>query len=103
MNKSRIWYPTSKEIRIHPLSEFHFAVFNGAYWDSSVLNAIDASLLAFICEAGLSGLPDVEAFRKTAAKLELQRDENYTRYGENALEQLAEVGLICEEICIENQ
>ncbi len=101
VRKSLNWYPTSEGIRIHAISDFEYAVFNEGRWDSSVINAIDASLLSCICSE--SGVSEQDTLKQSAADLDLECDASFLRYGREALRQMEEFGLIFKEFCIEDQ
>jgi len=103
VNNANVWHSLGTEIRIHPISEFDFAVFNGSSWDSSVVNSIDASLLACLTDASPEGLREEVLLQRTAQELELELDASFVKYGQEALKQMAEVGLICKDITLEDQ
>ena len=102
-NSANSWQVIGANVEIRRLSEFNFAVFNGSSWDSSVVNTIDASLLTFLVDAGPASLSEDELLRQTAFELDLNFDESFIKYGLEALKQMAEVGLICKDITLENQ
>lgn len=102
MSNANVWQVLSTEIRIHPVSEFEFAVFNGSSWDSSVVNSIDASLLTILSSTSSAGLKEDQLLARTAEELGLAVDANFIKYCCEALKQMAEVGLICKDINLED-
>ena len=91
------------EVRVHSITAFEFAVFNGLSWDSSVVNAVDASLLDCLAAAAPNGLSEADLFKQTTRKLNLNLDAMFVKYSQEALAQMAEVGLICKEVTFEDQ
>ena len=103
MNHATVWRSLGTEIRIHPISEFDFAVFNGSSWDSSVVNSIDASLLTCLIETSPEGLQEEVLLQRQQKSSNLELDASFVKYGQEALKQMAEVGLICKDITLEDQ
>jgi hypothetical protein len=103
VSDATVWQTLGREIRIHPLSNFEFAVFNGLAWDSSVVNSIDASLLACLTEAAPQGISEKDLLEQASRRLDLDLDEMFVKYSQEALEQMAVVGLICKEVTFENR
>ncbi|HBV64957.1 MAG TPA: hypothetical protein DEF45_18265 [Rhodopirellula sp.] len=103
VNSPPVWFTIGNEIRIQPISDFDFAVFNGLAWDSSVVNAIDATLLACIIDAASQGVAEDELLEQTSRKLDLKRDPMFVKYSQEALAQMALVGLICKEVTVEDR
>ena len=103
MNRTTVWHSIGGDVRVHSISDFEFAVFNGLSWDSSVVNAVDASLLECLAAATPNGLSEADLFDLTTRKLDLSLDAMFVKYSQEALAQMAEVGLICKEVTFEDQ
>ena len=103
MSNITVWHALESEIRIHPLSDFEFAVFNGLAWDSSVLNSIDVSLLVCLTEAAPEGLSQQDLLQQSCYRLDLIFDDAFVKYSQEALAQMAEVGLIRKEVTFEDR
>ena len=103
MSNATVWQALSREIRIYPLGDFEFAVFNGLAWDSSVVNSIDASLLACLTEAAPQGMSEQDLLEQSSQRLDLNLDDMFVKYSQEALAQMAEVGLICKEVTFEDR
>lgn len=103
MSDVPVWRALGQGIRIHPLSDLEFAVFNGLAWDSSVVNSVDASLLVCLTEAAPQGLSEQDLLEQSSRRLDLDLDDMFVRYSQEALAQMAEVGLICKEGTFEDR
>ncbi len=103
MSRTTVWHSIGGEVRVHAISDFEFAVYNGLSWDSSVVNAVDASLLDCLAAAAPNGLSEAELLEQTTRKLDLNLDAMFVKYSQEALAQMAEVGLICKEVTFEDQ
>ena len=103
LTKTCVWRAGETEPEVRCLNEVEFAVFNRDSWDSSVINAIDAALLSTIVHASPAGVPEGELLERAARTLELEADASFLKYSRESLKQMAEVGLICKDITIEDQ
>ena len=103
METSRLWRVFSHNIVVEPMGDNEFAVFNGAYWDSSLLNSIDECLLRSLMHSTSAPIAEEELASGVARELELPVDESLVRYVGLSLNQMAYVGLICRERPVENQ
>lgn len=103
MECSRRWRIFDSNVLIESLGEDEFAVFNGSYWDSSVLNAIDACLLRAVGQSVTDFVSEEMLVRHVAAELELPIDGPLRQYAEQSLHQMAQVGLIYRERLLEDR
>ena len=91
--EQRLWTAFSREIAIETLGENEFAVFNGRFWDSSLLNAVDVCLLRHLL-AQVQSVTQEELVHWAASELELPLDDQLHHYVSQSLEQMEYVGLI---------
>lgn len=97
MEIATAWKVSPGRVRIEALGEDQFAVFNADYWDSSVLNLVDASLLRTLVESGPTAISEDQLVDRVARDLDLAVDESLLAYARQALVQMAHVGLIDQE------
>jgi hypothetical protein len=91
------WRLLVSDLLIEPITDFEFAVFNPQFSDSFLFNAIDAALASLLLAANGRAVGQAALVAEVAEALELPNDERLFNYVQQALDQMAYVGLICRD------
>lgn len=90
----RQWRAVCQSIVLDSLGENEYAIYHADYWDSAVLNAVDACLLQALVARSGDLVPEELLVKRVASELCLSPDPSFYRYSHQALLQMAFIGLI---------
>ena len=93
-----LWCVASQSIVVEELSENEFALFNPAFSDSTVLNAIDACLLRILADRIDHGMLEEDLVKSAALALDLPNDHLLNTYVRESLAQMEQMGLLVSHV-----